>query len=72
MLTEVLRRRSFLKNEERPGQNQWAEHHRFAGKIGIELKGEAYRTAKKWKGTRYSILTDGSLLEGGGVGAAAM
>ena len=71
-LTERLRQSSFVGGDEKPEEMRWPGHRRFQGRVEIEPRGEALRKAKGWKDTRNSIWTDGSRLEGGKVGAAAV
>ena len=67
-----LRQSSFVEGNERPEETEWPAHRRFQGKIEVEPREEALRKAKEWKDTKNSIWTDGSRLEGGKVGAAAV
>ena len=71
-LTERLWQRSFLRKKEKPDEFRSAEHRRLQGEIEVKPKGVAYRVARDWKDTKNSIRTDGSRLENGKVGAAAV
>ena len=48
----------------------WEEFRPFQGKVCVESKEEALRTATEWQDKEGTIWTDGSRLEDGRVGAA--
>ena len=71
-LTERLRQSAFLWSKVEQEKIEWTRSRRFQGKIRIDSRGKAYQAAKNWSDRRNTIWTDGSRLEDGRVGAAAV
>ena len=71
-ITERLRQSILLGPGDRQEEMEWPSHRRFRGRIVVDPRGEALRVAKGWQDKKNSIWTDGSRLEDGRVGAAAV
>ena len=69
-LTARIRERSVLGRRETVEEQRWDTLRMFQGKVFVERKEEALRTAKEWKDLSRTAWTDGSRLENERVGAA--